>query len=174
MVAPLSKMPARTDRVEATRKVLDTISDPEIPVLSISDMGILRSVSEEPDGTIEVVITPTYSGCPAMGMIATEIGLALAQAGVEPYRVVSRHSPPWTTDWLTADARERQRAYGIAPPVEPTGDKSALFAQVTVPCPKCGSEKTERITEFGATACKALYRCTSCLEPFEHFKCVRP
>jgi len=161
------------DRIAAVRAVLDGVCDPEIPVMSIADMGMLRDVAIDPDGTVEVVITPTYSGCPAMGMITTDIGLALATAGIEPYRVVLRHKPAWTTDWIPPAARERMRAYGIAPPVEPSAAKQSLFAQETVACPRCRSEKTERISEFGATACKAFYRCTSCLEPFEYFKCVR-
>ena len=166
-------LPAQ-ERIAAVRAVLDDVPDPEIPVLSIAEIGMLRDVVVDADGTVEVVITPTYSGCPAMGMISSDIGLALAKAGIEPYRVVMRHKPAWTTDWIPPAARERMRVYGIAPPVEPSASKQSLFTQETVACPRCSSEKTERISEFGATACKAFYRCTSCLEPFEYFKCVRP
>ncbi len=158
--------------LERARAVLDRVCDPEIPVLTIRDIGILRDVQLDEDGTIEVVITPTYSGCPAMGMIAIEVELALAKAGIDAHRVSLRHSPPWTTDWISDEAREKLRAYGIAPPKEGSSSKRALFSNEVIACPKCGSGDTEKISEFGSTACKALYRCRSCREPFDYFKCI--
>ena len=162
------------DIISAARAVLDDVKDPEIPVLSIKDIGMLRDVVLEDDGTVCVIITPTYSGCPAMGTIASDIGLALAAAEIEPYRVVTKNIPVWNTAMITDDARERMRAYGIAPPVNPSSEKQSLFAQETVPCPRCRSINTERVSEFGSTACKSLFKCVDCLEPFEYFKCVRP
>ena len=154
------------------RAAVARVLDPEIPVLTVEDMGILRDVRRDADGGVEVLITPTYSGCPAMTVIAMEIETALLKAGFDQARVTLVHSPAWTTDWLTDQAREKLRAYGIAPPGKTSTSKRALFAEDHVACPKCGSEETERISEFGSTACKALYRCLSCREPFDYFKCI--
>lgn len=159
------------DRVEAAREAAASVVDPEIPVLSIADLGVLREVREAVDGTVEVFITPTYSGCPAMNMIQLEIETALAAAGVERARVVTVLSPAWTTDWMTEAGRAKLLAYGIAPPARGTG-RRALFGETQVTCPHCGSSATERLAEFGSTACKALYRCTVCREPFDYFKCI--
>ncbi|MEO1198238.1 MAG: 1,2-phenylacetyl-CoA epoxidase subunit PaaD [Pseudomonadota bacterium] len=150
------------------------VLDPEIPVLTVEDMGILRDVCRDADGTINVVITPTYSGCPAMTVIAMEIETALLKAGFDKAQVTLVQSPAWTTDWLTDQAREKLRAYGIAPPEKgaASASKRALFAEDHVACPKCGSDDTERVSEFGSTACKALYRCRACREPFDYFKCI--
>ena len=145
------------------------VVDPEIPVLTIADLGVLRGV-EIGDNCVEVLITPTYSGCPAMNMIALEIEAALAKAGIGGARVRTVLSPAWTTDWLTEDGRRKLRAYGIAPPAVASG-RRALFGVEVVPCPQCGSGDTERLSEFGSTACKALWRCRSCREPFDYFKC---
>lgn len=158
--------------ITAIRAALEDVVDPEIPVLSIAEIGILREVRLGEDGAVEVVITPTYSGCPAMNMVALEIELALARAGVGRHRIVTRQSPAWTTDWLSAAAREKLRAYGIAPPVSPSSSKRSLFSSDKVACPKCGSGVTERVSEFGSTSCKALYRCVTCREPFDYFKCI--
>ncbi|WP_133649499.1 1,2-phenylacetyl-CoA epoxidase subunit PaaD [Paraburkholderia flava] len=162
--------------------VLEAVPDPEIPVVSIRELGILRDVRRAADGALEVVITPTYSGCPAMSQIAEDIGLALDAAALAPYRIDTVLAPAWTTDWITADAREKLRAYGIAPP---TGDCGAGAASTSansqvirfIPkplaapaCPRCGSAHTERLAQFGSTACKALYRCIDCREPFDYFK----
>ncbi len=157
-------------RLERARAVLDRVTDPELPFLTIRDMGILRGVTLDGD-TLEVVITPTYSGCPAMDVIASDVETALVKAGFTDIRVSRVLSPAWTTDWLSADAREKLRANGIAPPEKASG-KRALFSQVETHCPKCGSADTERVSEFGSTACKAHYRCLSCHEPFEYFKCI--
>jgi ring-1,2-phenylacetyl-CoA epoxidase subunit PaaD len=150
--------------------VLEAVSDPELPFLTIADMGILRGVRVAEDA-IEVSITPTYSGCPAMDVIALDITTALAKAGFDDVRVNRVLSPAWTTDWLSPAARDKLRANGIAPPERAQG-KRALFAEVEVACPMCGSKSTERVSEFGSTACKALYRCRSCREPFQYFKCI--
>lgn len=153
------------------RAALETVTDPELPFLTIADMGILRDVREGADGVIEVDITPTYSGCPATDVIRLDVEVALAKAGVTRSAVRSVLLPAWTTDWLSADARAKLLANGIAPPVKASG-KRALFASEDVACPNCGSADTERVSEFGSTACKAQYRCTQCREPFEYFKCI--
>ena len=146
-----------------------TVVDPEIPVLSIADLGVLREVRVTPAG-IEVAITPTYSGCPAMNMITLEIETALAKAGIAPVTVTTILSPAWTTDWMTEEGRDKLRAYGIAPPVK-GGGRRALFGEDTVACPQCGSTETSEIAAFGSTSCKSLWRCNACREPFDYFKC---
>ena len=145
------------------------VVDPEIPVLTIADLGVLRDVSVA-DGRVEVAITPTYSGCPAMNMIAVEIELALELAGFPNPKVRTVLSPAWTTDWMSEEGRRKLREYGIAPPLA-ASCRRALFGVQTVQCPQCGSAETELLSEFGSTACKALWRCKSCREPFDYFKC---
>jgi ring-1,2-phenylacetyl-CoA epoxidase subunit PaaD len=146
-----------------------SVVDPEIPVLTIADLGVLRDVIV--DGHhVEVAITPTYSGCPAMNMIALEIEVALERAGFPAPRVRTVLSPAWTTDWMSEAGRAKLRAYGIAPP-QATGSRRALFGDQAVACPQCGSEETELLSEFGSTSCKALWRCKTCREPFDYFKC---
>jgi ring-1,2-phenylacetyl-CoA epoxidase subunit PaaD len=145
------------------------VTDPEIPVLSIADLGVLRDVTVTDTG-VEVAITPTYSGCPAMNMIALEIEMALEQAGIAPARVKTVLSPAWTTDWMTAEGRAKLAEYGIAPPPQAAG-RRALFGEPTVQCPRCLSTDTEELTAFGSTACKSLRRCRACREPFDAFKC---
>lgn len=147
------------------------VVDPEIPVLTIADLGVLRDVTVGDDGAVDVAITPTYSGCPAMNMIAIEVELALARAGLPVSRVRTVLSPAWTTDWMTADGRRKLREYGIAPPPPPGAGRAALFGVADVACPICGSADTERLSEFGSTSCKSLWRCRTCREPFDHFKC---
>lgn len=144
--------------------LLDTVKDPEIPVISIWDLGILQSVVEE-DESIKVVITPTYSGCPAMREIESDIRAVLADAGYPSVEVCSQLSPAWTTAWLSTEGRKKLYDYGIAPPVERGSGQSIV-------CPQCASENTSKISEFGSTSCKALYRCHDCLEPFDYFKCI--
>lgn len=146
------------------------VCDPEIPVLSIADLGVLRDVRID-NGTAEAVITPTYSGCPAMNMIAVEVEIALEKAGFAAPKVTTVLSPAWTTDWMTDAGKAKLTAYGIAPPVAKSG-RRALFGQDQVACPQCGSADTARLSEFGSTSCKALWRCTSCAEPFDYFKCI--
>ena len=149
--------------------VASRVVDPEIPVLTIADLGVLREV-EVRDGRVEVAITPTYSGCPAMNMIALEIELALERAGIGRPTVRTVLSPAWTTDWMSEDGRRKLRDYGIAPP-QPASSRRALFGVQEVACPQCGSTNTELLSEFGSTSCKALWRCKSCREPFDYFKC---
>ena len=143
------------------RAVAAAVEDPELPAVTIADLGILRDVALRNDGRVEVTITPTYSGCPAMGVITLELELALARAGFGDAVVRTVLAPAWTTDWMTPEAHQKLAAAGIAPP---RGDGRMV-------CPRCGSAKTETISAFGATACKALWRCLACREPFEAFKC---
>jgi ring-1,2-phenylacetyl-CoA epoxidase subunit PaaD len=145
------------------------VVDPEIPVLTIADLGVLREV-EVKDGRVEVAITPTYSGCPAMNMIAVEIALALENAGFSKPNVRTVLSPAWTTDWMSEEGQSKLKTCGIAPPL-PASSRRALFGVQQVSCPQCGSGDTELLSEFGSTACKALWRCKSCREPFDYFKC---
>ncbi len=147
------------------------VVDPEIPVLTIADLGVLREVVVGEGGDVEVAITPTYSGCPAMNVIAFEVELALARAGLPGARIRTVLSPAWTTDWMSEDGRRKLREYGIAPPPLPGSTRGALFGQPSVSCPICGSADTERLAEFGSTSCKALWRCLACREPFDNFKC---
>jgi ring-1,2-phenylacetyl-CoA epoxidase subunit PaaD len=146
-----------------------TVVDPEIPVLTIADLGVLREVTVS-DGHVEIAITPTYSGCPAMNMIALEIELALEREGFHKPSIRTVLSPAWTTDWMSEDGRRKLREYGIAPPL-PASSRRALFGVQEVACPQCGSKDTEQLAEFGSTSCKALWRCKSCREPFDYFKC---
>ncbi len=151
-------------------QLLEQVADPEIPVLTIVDLGIVRTV-EIIDSTCIVTITPTYSGCPAMHMIEEEIKKALTP--VIQTEVKSTLSPAWTTDWMSENGKIKLREYGIAPP-ENEVDKSVLFAKPTiVPCPKCNSDNTKMVSQFGSTACKAHYQCNLCQEPFDYFKCLR-
>jgi ring-1,2-phenylacetyl-CoA epoxidase subunit PaaD len=153
--------------------LLEDVSDPEIPVLSILDLGIVRDVQVQ-DDKVRVTITPTYSGCPAMNTIATEIRLKLLAEGFTDITIDTQLSPAWTTDWLSEAGKAKLEDYGIAPPVEPTGDVNVLFGKdVTVRCPQCKSENTKLISQFGSTACKAFYQCNDCLEPFDYFKCLK-
>jgi ring-1,2-phenylacetyl-CoA epoxidase subunit PaaD len=145
------------------------VVDPEIPVLTIADLGVLRDVAVN-DGCVEIAITPTYSGCPAMNMIKLEIELALERQGIHNSKVCTVLSPAWTTDWMSDDGRRKLKEYGIAPPQAGSG-RRALFGEQMVACPQCGSDDTEVLSEFGSTSCKALWRCRSCREPFDYFKC---
>jgi ring-1,2-phenylacetyl-CoA epoxidase subunit PaaD len=147
-----------------------SVCDPEIPVLGIADLGVLRDVKIE-NGAVEAIITPTYSGCPAMNMIALEIEVALENAGFARPKVTTVLSPAWTTDWMTDEGKAKLKAYGIAPPAAKSG-RRALFGEQSVACPHCGSSDTALISEFGSTACKALWRCKACAEPFDYFKCI--
>ena len=159
-------------RVDEAWRVLERVLDPEIPVLSIVDLGIVRYASCHADGRLHVGITPIYSGCPATEVIRGLVERALAEAGFHDAAVEEVLSPPWTSDWLTAEGRRKLVAYGIAPPTGPVSFPKRLFGTVPVACPRCGSEDTEKVSEFGSTPCKAHYRCTTCLEPCDHFKCI--
>ena len=157
---------------EEIYEILESVKDPEIPVLSIIDLGILRGVEILETGELVVSITPTYTGCPAMDTIEKEIRAKLEDIG-RPVEVKTVISPAWTTDWLTERGRKNLEAYGIAPPAEATTDKSFLTGtHKELRCPQCKSTNTEMISHFGSTACKALYRCKDCLEPFDYFKCI--
>ena len=152
-------------------QLLETIPDPEIPVLSVVDLGIVREVNPEGEG-VEVVITPTYSGCPAMDTIGRQIKDTLKAEGYEPVRIKTVLAPAWTTDWLSEAGKRKLKEYGIAPPVGATTDKRVLMGEFDeVTCPRCGSQETKLLSQFGSTACKALYQCKDCLEPFDYFKC---
>ena len=162
--------------LEQVRTWLAEVPDPEIPAVSVMDLGIVRDVRWADDELV-VAITPTYSGCPATSVIALEIEAALRARGIERLRVERRLSPPWTTDWLTDEGRRRLEAYGIAPPAEsasqgPSPLDRLLRKPPAIACPRCGSTETRRISEFGSTPCKAQYRCDACLEPFDYFKCI--
>ena len=176
MNAAAPTAPTAPSRVAAAWQVLHGVLDPEVPALSVCDLGIVREVLDHGDA-LELVLTPTYSGCPATEVIEHDVLAAVQGAGLGPARVTLRRAPAWTTDWISAEGRRKLAEYGIAPPgaaahgpaqqatVRLIGRRSEAVA-----CPRCGSLHTERLSAFGATACKSLYRCTTCREPFEHFK----
>lgn len=166
--------------VEQVRHWLSEVPDPEIPVISLTDLGIIRDVVWD-DDTLVVTVTPTYSGCPATTIINLDIEMALKTRGIEKLRLERQLSPPWTTDWISAEGREKLRAYGIAPPIDGTAADGRLAQRVdrlmhggnlVIPCPRCGSTHTEMVSRFGSTPCKASWRCRDCLEPFDYFKCI--
>ncbi len=158
-----------SDKMDTTQlfELLGSVVDPEIPVLTLQDLGVLRDISVE-NGRIIVTITPTYTGCPAMDAMRADIETALAEAGYEHVTVQQSLSPAWTTDWMSESGREKLRAYGIAPPAKTTCGQTSG----TIECPQCGSTDINLISEFGSTACKALYQCKDCREPFDYFKCI--
>ena len=157
---------------EEILRLLDQVFDPEIPTLTIREMGMLRGVEISKEGKVTIRFTPTYSGCPATDLIKVDIKAVLQENGIEAFEIIDVLSPPWTTDDFTEEARKKLRDNGIAPPVQATSDKSfVLDSPKIVPCPYCQSENTELLSNFGTTACKALYRCKSCLQPFDYFKC---
>jgi len=179
----MSPLPLADDaRIAQAWAVLAGVPDPEVPAISVCELGIVREVIAQRDGALEIAVTPTYSGCPATEVIARSIAEAIDAAGLGPALVTQRRAPAWTTDWISAEGRAKLRAYGIAPPGA-CGDDAAGARSVTagggtpirlmargVDCPRCGSGHTERLSAFGSTACKSLYRCLDCREPFEHFK----
>jgi ring-1,2-phenylacetyl-CoA epoxidase subunit PaaD len=160
---------------DALWRVLDEVLDPEVPVLSVVDLGIVRDIRREGE-TVVVDVTPTYSGCPAMKVIERDIVAALEKAGVEAVRVNTVFQPAWTTDWISEDARERLRQYGIAPPSgnAPVGEELIPLRRrhEAIACPQCGSTRTEMQSEFGSTACKAILTCHDCTQPFEYLKAI--
>ncbi len=157
--------------VERARSVVSAVPDPEIPVITIADLGVLRGV-ERRNGIVVVTLTPTYTGCPATLTIRLDVEAALAQAGIDGARVETVLSPAWSTDDITQEGSDKLRAYGIAPPARSTGKAARLFADATISCPRCGSTNSTRISQFGSTPCKALWRCEACREPFDVFKCL--
>jgi len=160
---------AREQRIWA---LLGEVPDPEIPVLSIVDLGIVRHVRHASDGRLRVGLTPTYSGCPATELIRSAVRGTLERGGFGDALLEEVLSPPWTSDWLTAEGRRKLAAFGIAPPEPAVSSPRSLWGAVTVGCPRCGSRDTERVSEFGSTPCKAHYRCCACGEPFDYFKCL--
>ncbi|TYC63002.1 phenylacetate-CoA oxygenase subunit PaaJ [Stappia sp. BW2] len=171
-----------TTLLPSTDQVWDWLSevpDPEIPVVSVTDLGIVREVRWD-EGTLVVAVTPTYSGCPATAVIDLMIETHLREKGIDDLRLERRLSPPWTTDWVSEEGRDKLRAYGIAPPVDGTASDGMTAGRaarlsgksnLVIVCPRCGSNQTERVSQFGSTPCKASYRCRDCLEPFDYFKC---
>lgn len=157
--------------VSEIRRVVGEVPDPEVPVLTIEDLGVLRDVRLEGDEVV-VVITPTYSGCPAMDMIRTEIGVALDALGVERHRVETVLSPAWTTDWMSESGKQKLVEYGIAPPTGRRAVGAPVMLALTLRCPLCGSPDTTELSRFGSTSCKSLWRCNACREPFDHFKAI--
>lgn len=178
---PSASPPTPLPTIEQIWEWLGQVPDPEIPVISVVDLGIVRAVAWQ-DGQCVVTITPTYSGCPAMQVIAESIGEALREHGIEQVRLVSQLSPAWTTDWMSEAGRAKLTGYGIAPPAQQVIDISGLGSKgrgikrgaetpLTVVCPNCGASHTALTSQFGSTPCKALYKCLDCLEPFDYFKC---
>ena len=153
----------------SARETAGDVPDPELPAVTIADLGILRDVREA-DGAVTVTITPTYSGCPAMAQIAADLRRRLEEAGYERVDIRTELSPPWTTDWITPDGRRKLAEAGIAPPGESGARGGPVLVPLAVPCPRCGSAGTRELSRFSGTACKALYQCRSCREPFEHVK----
>lgn len=153
-------------------RILADVPDPEIPVLNVVELGIIRHVRIAEDGQVTVGVSPTYTGCPATEVISKSIAARLAAAGHRHPRIEPVLSPPWTSDWLTDSARSKLKDYGIAPPAHPVGNPKDLFREPKVCCPRCSSPQSQKLSEFASTPCKALYRCSSCLEPFEYFKCI--
>ena len=152
---------------------LGTVEDPEIPVLSVVDLGVIRHVKAHASGGLEVGLAPTYSGCPATEVIRASVAAALDAAGIAPVAIVEVLSPPWTSDWISSAGRDKLERYGIAPPAESVDSPRHLWrAPVALRCPRCGSGQTREVSRFGSTPCKALHRCDECLEPFEYFKCI--
>jgi ring-1,2-phenylacetyl-CoA epoxidase subunit PaaD len=160
------------DRIEEAWKVLSLVEDPEIPVISVVDLGIVRQV-EDNQGTLLVSITPTYSGCPATQVIEESVIEALTEAELQPFEVKTVLSPPWSTDMLTEEGKQKLKEYGIAPPADDAVDKMALMGEERqITCPNCGSKHTKMVSQFGSTPCKAHFKCNDCLEPFDYFKCL--
>ena len=166
-------MTTATDRIGRAWQVLGTVLDPEVPALSVCDLGIVRDVIDH-GAELEVVLTPTYSGCPATEVIEQNVLGALQAEGLGPARATLRRAPAWTTDWISPEGRRKLNDYGIAPPGPTLPEGGApiriVRRQPAIACPRCGSTHTERTSAFGSTACKALYRCVDCREPFEYFK----
>lgn len=152
------------------REVAGAVPDPEVPVLTIADLGVLRDVRVDDDGGVTVTITPTYSGCPAMDAIRADVVRSLREAGFDTVRVVTVLAPAWTTDWMSQDGKRKLAEYGIAPPGRQRGE--AVVVPLSVRCPRCGSFDTRELSRFGSTACKALWQCRACSEPFDHFKAI--
>lgn len=164
---------AASGRESSAWAVLGQVEDPEIPALSLVDLGVIRFVRAQPGGVLEVGLSPTYSGCPATAVIRHSVEEALVREGLGPVTVMDVLAPAWTSDWISAEGRRKLAEYGIAPPsVAVATARQLLHGDRPAGCPRCGSTDSERVSEFGSTPCKALYRCRGCLEPFEYFKCI--
>ncbi len=159
-------------RLAQARAAVGSVCDPEIPVLTLDDLGVIRRVALGADAVVEIDITPTYTGCPAMAAMRLDLETALAAAGFAGARVRTVLSPAWTTDWMSETGRAKLLAYGIAPPAAKAGRRALFGDEDPLACPRCGSRATVKISEFGSTACKSLWRCEACLEPFDAFKCI--
>ena len=155
--------PQAINPIEALWALLDGVPDPEIPVISVVDLGIVRDITRQTDGSVQVTITPTYTGCPATLLIEQQIREALERGADAPFTIRTQLSPAWTTDWISEKGKRALKEYGIAPPER---------ASREIPCPRCGDTDVECVSEFGSTPCKAHYKCRACLEPFDHFKCI--
>lgn len=173
-------VPALRPSLDEIWQWLADVPDPEIPVISLIDLGIIRNIAWQGE-TLVVTVTPTYSGCPATGIINLDIEAALRAKGLGDIRLERQLSPAWTTDWISAEGRDKLKAYGIAPPIDGTASDGVLMKRIDrlsglsnlkITCPRCGSGETEKISQFGSTPCKASYRCRDCLEPFDYFKCI--
>jgi ring-1,2-phenylacetyl-CoA epoxidase subunit PaaD len=164
--------PSHAESAARVWRALEGVQDPEIPVLGIVDLGIVRYVRWDTDDRLHVGLSPTYSGCPATEVIRGFVARALARAGFADAVLDNVLSPAWTSDWLTDQGRQKLRAFGIAPPAESVSNPRRLLGAPPVCCPRCGSMTTEQVSEFGSTPCKAHYRCIACLEPFDYFKCL--
>jgi ring-1,2-phenylacetyl-CoA epoxidase subunit PaaD len=165
-------LPALGDRVSLAWDALATVDDPEIPTLSILDLGLIRGITPRADGILEVGLSPTYVGCPATDVIRRSVEDALTGAGVGGFVVTTVLSPAWTSDWITTEGRRKLELYGIVPPEHSASSMRDVLRNRPVACPRCRSTDTDCISEFGSTPCKALHRCRACLEPFEYFKCI--
>ncbi|TCM02923.1 1,2-phenylacetyl-CoA epoxidase subunit PaaD [Sphingomonas sp. PP-CC-3G-468] len=164
-------MVALLDSADRIREAIADVPDPEIPAVTLADLGIIRDVRVRDDGGYEVLLTPTYTGCPATLVIETSVRIALDRAGLCAVAIRSVLSPPWTTDWISDAGRDKLHAYGIAPPARGDG-RGTIKDEGPATCPQCGSVRTTEISRFGSTPCKALWRCEDCAEPFDRFKCI--
>jgi ring-1,2-phenylacetyl-CoA epoxidase subunit PaaD len=170
---PAPKLTPADPRVTTAWQALAAVEDPEIPTLSVIDLGLIRGITPQADGTLEVGLSPTYVGCPATEVIRNSVEVALRDAGVGAFVVTTVLSPAWSSDWITAEGRRKLELYGIVPPEQSSASlRDMLRTNRPVGCPRCHSTDTECISEFGSTPCKALHRCRACLEPFEYFKCI--
>jgi ring-1,2-phenylacetyl-CoA epoxidase subunit PaaD len=161
-----------TATLDAARDAAAAVLDPEVPVLTIADLGVLRDVTVDDDGRVTVTVTPTYSGCPAMDVIRHDVEAAVRGAGFADVEVRTVLSPAWTTDWMTDQGREALSAYGIAPPQHRAPTNGPVLLTLSVRCPQCGSADTRELSRFGSTACKSMWACNTCREPFDHFKAI--
>ena len=168
-----AKIESASTRIESAWDALRQIEDPEIPAVSIVELGLIRHVNSGEDGGLEIGLSPTYVGCPATEVIRASVHKALEQAGVGEFSVKTVLSPPWSSDWITVEGRRKLLANGIVPPDRRVSSlREVLRSAAPIACPHCGSRDTETVSEFGSTPCKALHRCRACLEPFEYFKCI--